>query len=153
MEAVRAGAGIDAADQLGEKLAVKVREQHADRVGALAGERTRAAMRDIIELVGDFENAADGRLGDRLAPVQDSRDRGGRDLRRARDVPNRHAPHRLDPKLKLPCLVQKASIRPPHVPPYVNGYIRSNLSCIKNAASGFMKSPAGGGLRRQRAAP
>ena len=58
MQAARAGREVDAADQLGEELAVQIGQDDADRVGAPGGERAGAAVRDIIELGGGGERRA-----------------------------------------------------------------------------------------------
>ena len=66
MPTARARGRVDAADQLRKELAVEVRQQHADGVGAARDEAARGRMRHVAELScrGDDALHVDGALCD-----------------------------------------------------------------------------------------
>jgi len=87
---VRASRRIHAADQFGEELAVEIRQQHADRLRAPRDQAARTGVRDVVQLVGDLDDAFAGRLGDAFVTIEGARNRRDGDAGGTGDIFDRY---------------------------------------------------------------
>ncbi len=78
--------GVDAADQLGEELAVDVRQEDAQRVGLVGREAAGRAVRDVAEALHHLPDAEPGLLADRPLVVENAGHRGHRDTSQPRHL-------------------------------------------------------------------
>jgi hypothetical protein len=80
---------VDAADELGEELAIEIREQHADGVSTTGAETPCRAVRTIGEPGRRATDAAPRLLGDVAALVERAGRRSHRHARRAGNLSDR----------------------------------------------------------------
>ena len=80
----------DALQQFGAEW-LDVGDQHADDVRALAAQAAGDEARLVAEFVDDVLDPGDGARGDAVAPVDDARDGGDRDVGACGHVADRHS--------------------------------------------------------------
>ena len=97
---------VHPAHDLGEELAVKIGQDHADRPGPGEAEAARAGVRHISELVDRGDDPLARRLADVVDPIEDARHRCHRNLGAARNV----ADSRFCHVLPSPPAIIKATI-------------------------------------------
>ena len=90
VEVVGAGRAVQPPEQLREKLAVEIGQQHADGVGLLGGQAAGGGVRHVAQPLGHLGDADARRLPHRPAVVVEPRDRRHRDARRLGDVAHRN---------------------------------------------------------------
>jgi len=77
---------VDAADDLGEELAVEIGQEDADGVGAMSDEAARAAVGHVAQRAHGGQHAGAGLLADVLVFVHHARHRGDGHAGLARDI-------------------------------------------------------------------
>ena len=102
---------VHTANYFGEKFAVKIGEQHAERLRLAGDETARAAVRDVSHPAGNFANQTPSFVADGAAAVENSGDGSDGHVRFTGDILDRdHSPRRCRPELDQ-CGIERARRR------------------------------------------
>ena len=96
MQVALAGGLVDATHQFGEKFAVEVGQDHAQRVGATAAQAARGGVRRVAQRFGSSLYALTHAGGNVAVPVQGPRDGRHGDLCGLGDILDGYVAHVVD---------------------------------------------------------